>query len=147
MATGLTTTTYQVEVDQFAGGNDARFRVVATDGINIATDESAPVTIPNKAPTALIADPVDGARFVPGALVVLQGSAIDLEDGRLADEALQWTSDRQGNLGTGPSIPLSALEPGLHTITLQTQDSDGATATDAISIFIGYEMYLPIVTK
>ena len=61
-------------------------------------------------PIALIADPIDGARFAPGALVVLQGSALDLEDGRLADEALHWSSDRQGNLGTGPSIPLTALE-------------------------------------
>lgn len=147
LATELTTTSYEVEVDQFAGSNDARFRVVATDGINIATAESAPVTIPNKEPVALIADPVDGASFIPGSLVVLQGSAVDLEDGRLADEALQWTSDRQGNLGTGPSIPLTALEPGQHTITLHTQDSDGATATDSISLFIGHELYLPIVTR
>lgn len=147
LATELTTTTYDVEVDQFAGSSDASFRVVATDGVNIAVAESAPVTIPNKEPVALIADPVNGASFIPGALIVFQGSALDLEDGRLGDEALTWSSDRQGNLGTGPSLPVNALEPGEHLITLQTQDSDGATATDTVTVFVGHKSYLPIVTR
>ncbi|MEZ4735188.1 MAG: hypothetical protein R3E79_49465, partial [Caldilineaceae bacterium] len=147
LATGMPTTSYPIEVDLFAGGANAHFRVVATDGVNIAVAESAAVTIPNKAPVALISDPISGTTFIPGALVVLQGSALDLEDGRLADEALQWSSDRQGALGAGPSLPLNTLAPGEHIITLNVQDSNGVPASATATIYVGYQLYLPAVLK
>jgi hypothetical protein len=77
-------------------------------------------------------------------LVVLKGSGTDLEDGNLPDEALHWTSDRQGSLGIGPSIPLTTLEPGWHEITLNVVDSLGIPASDSRMIFIGHRVVLPI---
>ena len=147
MATELTTTTFSINVDGLAGTTDARFRVLATDGLHTASAESASVTIPNKLPLAEISDPVIGASFVPGALVVLQGSALDLEDGRLADEKLAWSSDKQGVLGSGPSLPTNTLQPGLHVITLTATDSLGATGMTTTTILVGYQLYLPAVSK
>jgi hypothetical protein len=145
LVAGLTTTSLDVEVDALAGSTDARFRVIATDGVNTAFDETpAPIDIPNKAPMVVIIEPSDEAVFNPGALVVLKGSGTDLEDGNLPDEALHWTSDRQGSLGIGPSIPLTTLEPGWHEITLNVVDSLGIPASDSRMIFIGHRVVLPI---
>ena len=44
------------------------------------------------------------------------------------DEAVVWSSDRQGVLGTGPSLPLNILQPGLHVIKLTATDRKGHTS-------------------
>ena len=147
LATELLTPSYVVDVNIFAGSKDARFRVVATDGVNISMAESASVTIPDKKPIAQIGNPTDGATFTPGNLVVMQGSALDFEDGRLSDEKLKWSSDRQGELGSGPSLPSNLLEPGAHVITLSVEDSSGQSASASVTIFVGHAVYLPVITR
>lgn len=148
LVTGLQDTSLEINVDAMAGTNDARFRVLATDGINTAYVETPnPISIPNKPPLLTIIEPGDGASFSPGDLVLLQGSATDLEDGKLDDSELHWSSDRQGNLGDGPSLPLTSLEPGWHVITLKVYDSYGVSSSKSLSIFIGERNYLPNVVK
>ncbi len=78
-----------------------------------------------------------------GDLVVLQGFGFDLEDGQLADSVLSWSSSRQGLLGTGASLPITTLQPGLHTITLTATDSSNQTASVSVQLFIGERVYLP----
>jgi hypothetical protein len=79
--------------------------------------------------------------------VVLQGSATDFEDGSLPDEALSWSSDVQGGLGTGASLPIASLLPGAHTITLTAIDSYGITSSASVKIFVGYQLDMPVVVK
>ncbi|MCA9998926.1 MAG: hypothetical protein KDE56_24355, partial [Anaerolineales bacterium] len=148
LAAGLSETTYEVEVDALAGSSDGRFRVVANDGLNIGYAETpAAIVIPNKAPFVTLANPLDGSEFVPGGLVVLVGSGTDLEDGNIPDEKLVWSSDRQGELGYGSSLPIATLEPGTHQITLTATDSYGISSSETVSIFIGYRLYLPVAAK
>ena len=145
LVTGLSDTTLDLEVDALAGSTDARFRVIATDGVNTAFDETPmPIGIPNKAPLVVITEPSNNVVFSPGALVVLKGSATDLEDGNLPDEALHWISNRQGSLGIGPSLPLTSLENGWHVITLNVMDSLGIQASETRMIFIGHQILLPL---
>ena len=89
------------DVDSIAGGDNAHFRVVATDGVNIGFDESAAVDVPNKAPMAYVSGPADGTVALPDQLLVFNGGASDLEDGSIDDAGLTWTSDRDGELGEG----------------------------------------------
>ncbi|MEZ4657608.1 MAG: CARDB domain-containing protein [Caldilineaceae bacterium] len=157
LETGLISTSYEVPVDAFAGSDSAVFRVVATDGVNMGYAESAPVSIPNKAPEAIITNPVNGSTEFAGNLVVLQGSALDLEDGRLDDSVLNWSSDKQGALGTGPSVAVNNLQLGTHVITLTATDSNGNTGSAAVTISIesqvvsaqtaGEYLFIPIVMK
>jgi len=148
VASSLTETSYPVVVDAMAGGSDVRFRVVASDGVNTAFDETeANISIPNHPPLITILEPASGAAFLPGGLVVLQGSATDFEDGSLPDDALFWSSDRQGSLGTGPSLPLTTLLPGAHIITLTAIDSYGITSSASVKIFVGYQLNMPVVVK
>ena len=86
-----------------------------------------------------------GRRLSPGALIVFQGSATDMEDGTLPDEALAWSSDRQGVLGTGPSLPMNTLQPGRHVITLTATDSKGHASVPTIGVYIGSRTYLPVI--
>jgi hypothetical protein len=144
----LTTTSYTVDVNSMAGGSDVRFRVVATDGINTAVDETdQAITIPNQPPVPTIFNPGNGTYTPPGGLVVLQGSAMDMEDGSLTDGSLVWSSDRQGELGVGTSVPLNTLEPGQHIITLTATDSYGISAHTSVLINIAYPMYTPLVGR
>jgi len=147
LATDLQNASYIVPVDAFAGGDQARFRVVATDGVHTAMDESATVSIPDKAPFVTISEPADGRSFVPGGLVIMQGAGVDMEDGTLDESALTWSSDRQGVLGTGFSLARNDLQPGLHVITLTAEDSAGQRSQASVTIFIGHRAYLPMLTR
>ncbi|MCE7988189.1 MAG: hypothetical protein DYG89_44080 [Caldilinea sp. CFX5] len=147
MATELSTPTLAIDVNAMAGTDNGLFRVLATDGVNIGYGDSAPVKIPNKAPTPIISEPGENRVFLPGQLVVLQGSALDLEDGRLSEEKLNWSSDKQGVLGTGASLPTNTLQPGEHVITLSVADSQGAANSATVKILIGHELFLPLINR
>lgn len=147
MATELSTPTLEIDVNAMAGTDNGLFRIIATDGINIGYGDSAQVKIPNKAPVPLISEPGANRVFLPGQLVVLQGSALDLEDGRLDEGKLNWSSDKQGALGTGASLPTNTLQPGEHQITLNVADSQGATASTTVKLLVGYEAFLPLINR
>jgi hypothetical protein len=144
----LTAPTYQVSVNSMAGGSDVRFRVVASDGINTAIDETdQAISIPNQPPVPTILTPTLGFTTVPGGLVVLHGSATDMEDGSLPDSGLVWSSDRQGELGIGPTVALISLKPGTHIITLTATDSYGISRQAQVQIKIVYPLYVPRVGR
>ena len=148
LANELTDQFFGVDADALAGGSDARIRVVASDGVNIGYDETdVVIVVPNKAPYAIITNPLAGQVVAPGALLVLQGTATDLEDGGLPDSALHWSNDRQGSLGIGPSLPLNVLQAGAHVITLTAIDSHGQTTNVSVPIYVGHRVYLPVVLK
>lgn len=148
LAEGFTETSYALDVDALAGGNDVRLRVVVSDGVNTSYDETdAAIQVPNKAPIPGILSPEDGLWVEPEDLVLLQGGATDLEDGSLPAESLHWRSDRQGPLGTGYSAPLTTLEPGRHVITLRATDSSGIHGETSLTVNVGYGIFLPSVTK
>jgi hypothetical protein len=144
----LTTTTLALNVDALAGAANARLRVLATDGVNTGQDETdAPISVPDKAPVAQITNPGNNVLVSPLSLLVGQGFGSDLEDGMLPDGSLAWSSDRAGDLGTGPSLPLSSLAAGQHIITLTVTDSAGQSSSTSVTVFVGLRTNLPIVVK
>jgi hypothetical protein len=148
LASGLAQNSFDVEVDSLAGGPNTRFRVVATDGVNTGhADTPGSISVPNKAPVAVILEPTPGRVKLPGELVILRGGAVDLEDGQLTGEQLHWLSDRQGSLGRGGTLALNTLEPGFHTITLRVTDSLGITGEESRTILIGHQIFMPTVQR
>lgn len=89
----------------------------------------------NTAPSASISSPGNGATFTEGNSVSFSGSASDNEDGNISG-ALVWSSNLDGQIGTGASFSTSGLSVGSHTITASVSDSGGLSDSDSISITI-----------
>jgi len=89
----------------------------------------------NETPTVSITSPADESTFDSGAAILFEGTASDTEDSDLT-ASLVWTSDIDGQIGTGGSFS-ATLSDGNHTITASVTDSDGATGSASINITVG----------
>ena len=111
--------------------------LTATDSNGAAGTATVSITIEaNQPPTASISSPTDGTTFDEGDPIQFQGSGSDAEDGALAGASLVWTSDVDGQIGTGATFSRNDLSLGTHTITLTATDGDGATGTASVSITV-----------
>jgi hypothetical protein len=88
----------------------------------------------NQSPTAHITGPANNSSFVQGASVGFAGTGTDPEDGTLTGASLVWTSNHDGQIGTGTSFSTTTLSVGSHTITLTAKDSKGLTGTATITV-------------
>ncbi|MCF6337277.1 MAG: PKD domain-containing protein [Gammaproteobacteria bacterium] len=86
-------------------------------------------------PVTTITNPANGSVHPESSNISFTGTGSDDEDGTLSGESLEWSSDTDGQLGTGTTVS-STLSPGSHTITLKATDSDGAIDTDTITIAV-----------
>ena len=89
----------------------------------------------NEPPTVSISAPSDSSVFNVSDSITFAGSANDSEDGDLS-AILDWSSDLDGDIGSGASFMTSTLSIGIHTITASVTDSSGLTRTDTISISV-----------
>ncbi len=146
---GLPTTTLTIEdVSALPGGEDARVRVIVSDGVNTSYSDSSVFSLAHHAPEVSIIEPHSLRRFAWGDPVILRGAALDAEDGPLSD--IVWTSDLDGALGVGQELLLTTLITGMHHITAQITDSDAmlGAATVTVSVGVEYEkVYLPLVLR
>ena len=113
--------------------NGGIFRVLATDGLHTTISPESVATIVNdRMADVKILSPNSGLTFVVSETIGFEGEAYDPDTGLLVDEELMWSSDIDGELGTGPSLALSDLSVGLHNITLKSADG----ASDMIRLII-----------
>jgi hypothetical protein len=116
------------------GGAQCRIRVIASDGFNSAVATSDAFALPGRAPEPFIGGVRDGQRLPFGTTESLIGFALDAEDGSLPPADLSW--DLAGptpKTGTGPSLALSDLSPGIYTATLSTTDAHGNPGTKTLT--------------
>jgi hypothetical protein len=130
---GLEQQTYSLDTSWLPGGSGCTARVLATDGFNTTSAVSQPFSVPQKPPSTSIVTEVTADPFVNP--VRLEGIAYDLEGGFLSPDQLTWSSDVDGDLGSGSYLEL-ALSLGEHTITLTGLDSSGMTNEDSIRITV-----------
>ncbi len=148
LAADLTGTSLSFDTALLAGSEEARVRVVASDGLLTAQDASDdPFTVAPKPPQVAIDWPADGSRLQPGQTLILSGYAWDPEDGPMPGEGLAWESNRDGILGSGDEVTVSTLSPGRHIITLSATDSDGMESSADVNVFVGQSFYLPLIVR
>src|SRR6185503_10162369 len=102
---------------------------------------SAAFALPGRAPEPFIGGVRDGQRLPFGTTESLIGFALDAEDGSLPTASLSW--DLAGptpKTGTGASLALSDLSPGVYTATLSTTDTHGNAGTRTLTFEV-----LPLV--
>lgn len=139
----------QAELDPslWPGTGQGMLRVLVTDGVNTGEDVVGPFEVAAKAPLVFVGAPDDGAVLPPAVPVFFTAVGYDAEDGPLGDEAYTWTSNRDGNLGTGEEILVESLSPGWHEIIVTATDSDINSTSDSIQVYVGYRIYLPLVVR
>jgi glucose/arabinose dehydrogenase len=64
--------------------------LTVTDGVGVSDTATVRIDAGNTPPTPQIESPTSGTRFEVRQKFTLQGSAVDAEDGQLADSALSW---------------------------------------------------------
>ena len=114
------------------------FRVRASDGVNTATAESAPIQSEVKAPLVQILPPGGLDSVEPGQVLNLVGSALDPQDGGMVgDYSLVWTVNAPGQASSvfayGTSVSLRVSSAGPLEVTLTATNSSGLSASDTIS--------------
>jgi hypothetical protein len=156
LGSGITTDHLLIDTASLPGTDQGRFRIVVSDGVNTARDESdGDFRVPRKAPEVQIVSPPDGVRYVYGSSVALVAESIDIEDGTLDDSALTWTSSFSGtlgatsalneSLGTGHMLHVTDLITGTHHITLTAVDSGSQQVSQTVTIHIVPEVIVPEV--
>ncbi len=134
---GLKETTYTLDPTLIAGTDSGIIRVIATDGVNTAMDDSdATFSNTKKAPEATIFSPRDGASYRRGDGVLFDGQGYDMEDDILPGTALRWSSSIDGFLGTGDALQTYDLSEGVHTITLEVTDTQGNIGRASILVVV-----------
>lgn len=98
--------------------------------------DGGPTEPDNRPPDVTITEPADGSTFEEGQTVTFRGMASDPEQGSLSGDALVWTSDLDGRLGTGTSVEAPSLSRGDHGIALRATDERGATRIDSVDIAV-----------
>ncbi len=105
-----------------------------TDSDNLTSTVERKVTMrssTNFAPTVTILAPERDAFAYVGEPLLLQGASAD---SGAAAPTIQWSSDLDGNLGTGTSLTLSNLRVGTHTIKALVVDAGGAKAAARVRL-------------
>jgi hypothetical protein len=122
-----------LDPSQLEGSDNARLRILASDGIHTTQADSAPFAVARTRPDVRIISPESGATFVAGQTVHLEAMA-RAAGKPLPPQALRWSSDRQGDLGTGTAISTAALTAGRHLLTLSANDGQKPGASTSITI-------------
>jgi hypothetical protein len=132
----------EIDVEALPGSTEALLRVCVSDGVNTTCDESDAVfTVPMKGPEVFITSPDDGLVFPSGEWVVMQGIAVDREDGSIPDgDSYTWHSSLDGVLGSGRALWGLPLSVGRHVLTLQAADSDGNVGSTSVEIVVGEQL-------
>jgi hypothetical protein len=117
-------------------------RVIASDGVNTASDDTDPFTMADKPPTPRILAPADGTHIHFGQLLNFSGEALDAQDGSVADADLAWHS-QHGGLGTGSLLSIDDLPVGVNHITLTVTNSVGLSAHTSITVTVDDDLNWP----
>ena len=124
--------------DQLAGSARARFRVIASDGTRSTTAQSPVFTVAQNPPTVIVHSPDDGRVYGGPGTVVLDATGLDAEDGVLADSALVWTSDIDGQIASSAAARINTgdLSAGTHVLTVTATDSSNMTASASATVTV-----------
>jgi hypothetical protein len=136
LASDLTKQEWIGDFSELPGGNKPRIRVSVTDGILTSSAEKKIAKVSKQAPQVFIDEEVGlhGHEFDDQTWLV--GDAVDLNDGEIPDDRLEWVSDISGSLGTGSPLFVESLTPGEHTISLLATNRAGLTGSAEVKLVV-----------
>jgi hypothetical protein len=117
-------------------GENWSVRVVASDGVHVASDVVEGVSIAAKPPIPMILQPPEGGFLTAGWTLEALGQAFDYVDGDVPGENLVWLLDGV-EAGRGSSILIESPSEGEHTLTLEATNSEGLTGSMEVTFVVG----------
>jgi len=126
-----------IDFGDLPGGDHARIRVTANDGINADDGESTEFRVAPKAPELFIDFPLPGAVFAPGKEITFDAEAVDIQDDDIDTSEMEWRSNISGLLGKGSPLKVSNLATGTHTISVSATNYLGIRGSRSIQITVG----------
>ena len=114
--------------------------LTAKDSLGATGSASIEITVTtptpfNSRPVASIAAPTSNLVFLTTDSITFTGSAFDAQDGPLGGDSLVWTSNIDGQIGSGNSFSAS-LSAESHLITLIATDSQGELDAATVSVTV-----------
>jgi hypothetical protein len=149
-ATNITENSYTLNLNEVPGGTQCWVRVQASDGFHTTSDVRGPFVVEDHAPLVSISNPEP--RSVISSDPTLSGYAYDMEEGELEGGDLVWSSNLNGQLGTGQMVYASGLTTGIHKLTLTATDGQGHSASESMTVYVNtapdvYTVFLPLVRR
>ncbi|HET7180918.1 MAG TPA: hypothetical protein VFI15_01660 [Candidatus Limnocylindrales bacterium] len=136
IAVGLTGSSATLDPANVPGGPVVMVRVDVSDGFRSASAVSGAFSIPAHAPSVSIVAPAAETTIAHDVPFALTAQAFDWEDGAVDGSRITWSSDRDGQLGTGSWILAEHLTVGTHLITATTVDADGMTGAATVRVLV-----------
>ena len=129
-----------LDASYLAGSEQARLRVVATDGVLSSAATSAAFTMPKLPPDVMVCGLSNGDSRDFGMPIRVRALVTDAEDGSIS-EGVFWTLEGPTDASAeGDVAEFADLPPGAYELRVQAVDSDGM----ASQAELGFEI-LPLV--
>ncbi|MFK7962256.1 MAG: hypothetical protein AB8G96_17230 [Phycisphaerales bacterium] len=130
-AMGIADNSFELDPQLLPRGEEARLRLVASDGLNTTIVDSATISmLGSGAPSMDVITPNQFSAVRERAPLILHGYSFDREDETIADQIV-WTSSIDGEIGVGRLLMVDSLSVGTHTITGTVTDSNNNTVSDS----------------
>lgn len=136
---GLTGTSTTIDTASLAGSASARFRVVASDGVNVGSADSANFVMANKAPEVAIVQPGNNTKVHYGQLVNFDAMALDVQDGTVDPTKFVWKLGATV-LGNGAQISVDNLPIGSNLVTVEATNSLGQKGSATVTVIVDDDM-------
>ncbi len=116
-----------------------------SNGVSASTSIEVTISGDNAAPTVSITNPTNGLVVASGSSIYFNALASD-SNGVDITSSIKWKSSLNGEFGIGPSVAITKLAIGTHTITATAKDSSGASASTSIVVTITAENTAPTIS-
>jgi hypothetical protein len=118
-------------------GANGLFKLRVTDGLNQGESEMQGMMFGiGSPPDVHVISPNTNISVKQHASVIFQASAWDIDELLIPENNVVWSSNIDGQIGTGRLFSARSLTPGVHTLTLTGTDSTGLSTSKTIQVTV-----------
>ncbi len=124
------------ELRELPSSNQARIKVLATDGWHTTEAISDRFVVAPRKPEVAILEPTAEQIFQTGTAIRFEGLGYDPDELGIPPEALQWSLAGRPEAGIGPRWSVTDLPPGNYTVTLTVYDLTQQSASTSLNFTV-----------